>query len=270
MLFESEKMEQLIELARSAGKAVLELYNSSSDVESKLKTDESPVTAADLASEKILLEGLKRFGYPILSEETPDDDSRLKHERLWIIDPLDGTKDFLKNTGEFSILIGLAERGRPALGVVYQPIGDIVYYAQRGKGAYLKKGSESSKMLHVSQQVNPEKMRMLMSRNHLREPEVFVAKQFSITHHIPAGSAGLKIARVASGEVDLTINSSDRTGEWDTCAAQCILEEAGGAMTSLDGEPIEYNKQVPKNLRGYVASNGLVHDHVIAALREYI
>jgi len=262
-----------INLIKKAGQAILLYYNKKLEITSK--GNNSPVTGADIASNKIICEELKKFEYGILSEEETDNGERLKKDRAWIIDPLDGTKDFIEKTGEFTIMIGLVEKlkncdfYKPILGVVYKPIEDIVYYAQKGEGAY-KTESGKAKRLKVSERKSPEELKMITSRFHLSPDIKKIANDLGIRYSVPCGSAGLKLGYIAEQKADLNINTSDKTYEWDICAADIILNEAGGKLTDMKGKEFIYNKDNPRNEHGYVASNGIIHKKIIERIKQGI
>lgn len=250
-----EELEVLKEVIRDAGEAIMAYY--SKDVDVSVKSDFSPVTEADLASERVLLQGLGKFGYGVLSEETEDNLGRLTYEKIWVIDPLDGTKDFIGRTGEFSVMVGLVERGEIVMGAVYEPVSRKLYYAMKGGGAFLEVDGGVAEKLSVSKISDFSKVRMLISRFHLLEYEKGLAKRLGINNMVECGSAGIKICRIAEGNAELYINSSDKTFEWDICAADIVLTEAGGKIIDLNGERFSYNKKESRNEEGVVASNGL-------------
>lgn len=254
-------------IIKKAGAKILHYYQREINIEYK-ESDHTPVTQADRVSQDILIAGLSSLGYAFLSEEYADDGKRLQSQRVWIIDPLDGTSDFLKRTGEFSVMVGLVENGRPILAAIYQPVADILYYARKGEGAYREQGSAPPQRLHVSLKSDMRTLGMLVSRNYLLPMEVEVARQLGINKVIPCGSVGVKVGLIAAGMADLLINSSDKTGEWDSCAADCIIQEAGGMMTDMHGRSLGYNKKDPKNFDGFVVSNGKIHQRVIAAIQK--
>lgn len=262
-----EGLDVVKKVIRDAGKKVMSFYGA--DVEVSYKDSSSPVTRADLVSEKVILDGLESFGYGILSEESVDDLERLKAERVWVVDPLDGTKDFINKTGEFSIMIGLVERGEVVLGCVFAPALGRLYYAERGIGAFLELEDGSQEKLRVSRVRDHSKVRMLVSRFHLLDLERDFSLSMGINNMIECGSAGLKMCKIAEGSADLYLNTSDKTYEWDVCAADLILNEAGGAIVTMRGNDIAYNKENPRNLDGFVASNGLLNDEVISFRRNY-
>lgn len=253
--------------ARAAGRAVLRCAGAS-NLHARSKGTAGPVTDADLASQAVLIDALTPVGYAILSEEQIDDHARTTHDRVWIVDPLDGTKDFLEGRDEYCVMVALTECGRPVLGAVYLPAMDILFTAAAGRGAFMTRGGEPSIPIAIPSPRECATMKMLVSRHHRLPVELAVAKQLDIGCMVVCGSAGVKACRIATGEADIYVNSSDRTGEWDTAAAECIVQEAGGIVTDMDGSPLTYNKKEPRNPRGFVIANPAAHDRVLAALRE--
>ncbi|MBI2638003.1 3'(2'),5'-bisphosphate nucleotidase CysQ [Candidatus Peregrinibacteria bacterium] len=257
----------VLSVIKNAGDAVMEFYRYGNSKISN-KNDGSPVTEADLVSQEIILKGLKQFGYPIVSEEQKDNDKRFSQDKVWFVDPLDGTKDFINRTGEFCVMIGLAENGEPILGVVYQPVKDIYYYARKGSGAYKRIGNGISVKLEVSLTSSPQKAKMFISRNHTLQSEIQLGKDIKIGEIIPCGSAGVKIGLIASGEGEVYVVMNGNTNEWDTCASDIIIQEAGGMMTDVQDKKLVYNKKSLKNKHGFVVTNKLLHKTVISALKN--
>ncbi len=255
-------LNEAIPVVKRAGEAVLNLYHKDYKVE--YKEDKSPVTDADFLSDKIIEEGLRSFGYPILSEESKDDLGRLKAERVWIVDSLDGTNDFLQKTDEFAIMVGLAEKGESVLGLVYLPVWDKLYYAVKGEGAFLMVGNKEPIRLAVSSQKDVHEATLVVSRNHMRPEIREAADKLAVGHFTQVGSNGVKMGLVAEGKTDLYFNPTDKMGQWDICGPQIIVEEAGGQVSGVHGETLIYNKKSPKNPYGIAASNGLLHDQIIA------
>lgn len=251
---------------RAAGKAVMKIYGK--NIEINQKDDKSPVTEADLVSEKILLKYLGKFGYGVLSEESEDNFERLAMKRVWIMDPLDGTKDFLAKTGDFTLMVGLVEDGEVILSGVYKPVGDRLFYAMKGKGAFLEEFGKVRKIF-VSKRENCADLRFLVSRFHLRDEEIQLSKSLGIKEMVKSGSAGLKACLIAANEADLYLNTSDKTFEWDICAADLIVSEAGGLVTDRNGKKIIYNKNNPRNLQGFLVSNGQMHSHILLAASDF-
>ncbi len=245
--------------ARAAGKLVLERYGDD-DLPVRLKPDQSPVTAADEASNTLIVDRL-RAAFPddaILSEESPDDPARFGHRRVWIVDPLDGTRDFIAKTGEFCVLIGLTIDGLPVLGVAYQPICDALYYARRGGGAFLESGGTVQR-LTASKRSGPGEVRVGISR---LNPDEGLGKCLAAAGLAPRAvqmGASVKHLALARGDLDAVLNLSPGEQEWDTCATEVILVEAGCTATDGDGHPFRYNQKDLYRRRGSVASNGLCH-----------
>lgn len=265
LLVKMKELDILLETIKKAGQAAMAFYDDGNEV--SYKDNESPVTKADLASEKVLLEGLQPFNYGVLSEETNEENDRLNKEKTWVIDPLDGTMDFIQKTGDFSIIVGLVENGQPVLGAVYQPVLDRLFYAMEGEGAFvLEKGKK--KVLKVSAVSQFSKMKLLASRNHLQEMEVNFSEKMNIKEFVKSGSAGLKVVKVASADGDIYMNTSDKTFEWDICGGSIIIEEAGGVITDMDGNKFIFNKKDPKNSKGFVVSNGQKHQEIIDILKK--
>lgn len=260
-------INEIKSIAKKAGEEILRIYESDYDVSYKDEGKKSPVTDADLAANKIIINGLSRYGWPILSEESVDDKSRLNSEYLWTVDPLDGTSDFIKHTGEFSVIIGLIFQKQPVMGVVYEPVCDTFYWAEKNEGAYRQKAQKTAK-ISVSKNRSFSEMTLLTSRFHLGEAEVKLFKKLNFKAMKKVGSCGLKMIRIAIGEGDLYINSSDKSWEWDTSAPHLILEEAGGRFTDLKGNAITYNNELPRLVNGYIASNGARHAEIIEGLRN--
>jgi 3'(2'), 5'-bisphosphate nucleotidase len=260
----------LIKTAKLAGQAALEYYNST-DLEitqKDNKSEDSPLTKADLTSEKVILENLEIFDYGILSEETDKENDRLNKDYVWIIDPLDGTKDFIQKTDEFTVMIGLAHKGQVEMGVVYQPANDTIYFAEKGKGAFKQVGETQPEQIYVSTRNNFSEMKMIASRNHLSDSVTNLANKLGIKDFVKCGSAGLKICKIAEGLADIYPSFTDKTFEWDVCAADIILSEAGGKLTSTKGKVFIYNKEKTNNEFGYLASNNQIHTTLVEEVKD--
>jgi 3'(2'), 5'-bisphosphate nucleotidase len=183
---------------------------------------------------------------------------------VWIVDPLDGTKEFIGRIGEFSIMVGLAIEGEAALGVVYQPVADLLYRGAPGLLAELVEEGVARR-LAVSSVADPAQMRLVASRSH-RDPLVdAVCRQLGITEDRPSGSVGLKVGLLATGQCDLYIHPSPGLKEWDTCAPDAILRAAGGVIGDAWGRPLRYNKSDVRQRQGLAASNGAIHAQIVAA-----
>lgn len=264
----SDTLSLAINAARAAGTEILKIYNSNYDAWEK--EGNAPVTDADIASEKIILNMLRASAYSVLSEETDDDLARLSEKTIWVVDPLDGTQDFLNKTGEFSVLIGLVQKERPILGVIYQPTADKLYYGEKGKGSYVQTNGGDPKRMHVSDTKKIESFRAVMSGFHSNPLHLALATGLGIAHTTRMGSAGLKAATVAEGEHDVYFHTSHHTCEWDTCAGDIILAEAGGTMTDLHGQPLLYNQTDVNRRHGILASNGVIHKQLVEEMQDYL
>lgn len=248
-----------------AGETVMRFYGS--DLGVLIKENKSFVTKADLVAEKILLEALRNFGYGLLSEESEDNLDRLKKNRVWLVDPLDGTNDFIQQTGDFTLMVSLVDKGEAVLGLVYQPVKKRLFYATRGFGAFVEENGKVAR-LRVSERDDFVDFRLLVSRNHLLDMEIGLREDLGVLEMITCGSAGLKASLIAFDKADLYLNTSDKTFEWDVCAGEIIVREAGGMVTDMNGRKIVYNKQNPCNLHGFVVSNARRHQDVVKYLQR--
>ena len=234
-----ELRHRCIELALAAGAAILDIYRQDFSVETK--GDDSPLTAADLASHRILVEGLQALtpDVPVLSEESAQLpwSTRQAWTRYWLVDPLDGTREFIKKNGEFTVNIALIENGEAVLGVVYAPALDYLLHAERGVGAFLRDGERDIAILTRTPAEAP--LRVAASRSHLDERTAAALQRMGEVERFGLGSS-LKFCRIAEGRVDVYPRFGP-TSEWDTAAGQCVLECAGGAVLRLDGSRLSYN-----------------------------
>jgi 3'(2'), 5'-bisphosphate nucleotidase len=256
-----EDMEAARTLAVRAGAILLEHYSQPAVA---WKGRGNPVTEADRSASAFIVRELQRL-FPedgILSEEEPDDPNRLSKSRVWIIDPLDGTMEFIRHLDEFAIMIGLSIDGIAKVGVVYQPMTEKLFYAALGCGAFLVE-NRITRLLQVSRESNPVAMTMALSRSHHSADVDAIQRQLGINKTVLSGSIGLKVGLICEGRAHLFINSSRNTSLWDTCAPEVILHEAGGRMTDLRNAPLHYGGSVVRNLRGVVASNGTIHDRIV-------
>ena len=253
------EMSLAIDAIIEAGKAVMSVYGTTFTHRSK--EDRSPITDADLSSNQKINAVLSKTGIPILSEEDVDDKKRLESQRVWIVDPLDGTRDFVNRTGEFTIMISLVEHHKPILGVIYWPVKDVLYAAQAGSGAYQLINGAWNK-IHVSKIGELEKSRVVVSRFHLSETDADVLKKIHFADVCQAGSS-LKVLQICSGDAEAYFATNKKMKQWDTCASYCLIKEAGGLMTDLDGNDIEYNTEILEHENGLLVTNGLVHKQLI-------
>jgi len=263
------ELEVAIGLARQAGEAIMSYYRTGLDVLEKAGGE--PVTAADRAADDLIVRGL-RAAFPLdglLTEESDDDPSRLEKERVWIVDPLDGTTEFINETGDFSVQIALAVRGQPVLGVIYQPAAQRLYHAVQDSGAYCVEDGGARRLL-VSTETDPAEMSMVASRSHYSELVESARQALGVARVNHVGSVGLKVGLVAQGDCDLYV-ATTVAKEWDLCAPHALLLEAGGTLTNLCGERPAYNQAEVAECRGLIGSNGQVHARlvdVVAALMD--
>ncbi|MFN7931349.1 MAG: 3'(2'),5'-bisphosphate nucleotidase CysQ [Blastocatellia bacterium] len=263
------ELEITKKIAREAGRILLEIYSGEHGVEWKGYDD--PVTAADHAANQFIVAELKRH-FPtdgILSEEATDDQTRLNKTRVWLVDPMDGTKQFIERIGEFAVMIGLAVNGKPELGVVYNPVTDKMYYAAPDIGAYLEE-SLTTKRLHVAATTDPAQMVAARSRSHHSPVVNAIQARLGIIGEVSSGSVGLKIGLLAEGRAHLYLHLGAKTNQWDTCAPQAIIEAAGGVMTDRNGQPLQYNVADIRNRHGVVASTGVMHERVITETQNVL
>lgn len=254
--------------AQQAGVELLRYFRGELKVERK--ADASPVTAADRASEAVVL-GALREAFPddgILSEEQASGHRAwTAHRRCWVVDPLDGTRDFIEGREGFSVMIGLLVDAKPTLGVVHQPVVGRTYRYAPGAGADVLDAEGRSTPLSPSTRVPPEPIRLVASYSH-RSPKVGEAKALlGIEDELMVGSVGVKIGLIASDQRDLYLNPDGHCKLWDTCAPEAIIVGAGGRMTDFSGQPLVYDD--PARLRldaGIIASNGACHDVVVERL----
>ena len=258
------------ELARQAGAVLLEHYNSPFLVEQKVNAlDElEEVTAADREANELIVGRLqKEFPHDgILAEESTDTAHRLDKDRVWLIDPMDGTKNFINRDGDFAVQIGLAVGGESVLGVVYQPVRDVLYRAVRHGGAWIEAASEPAMQMRVSARTEPGEMVLASSRSHRSPRMERVIEAFRFKDELRRGSVGVKIGLIAERQADLYLHLSPSTKQWDTCGPEAILAEAGGRLTDLFGQPLRYNGLRIDNRNGIVATNSAAHDMVIENL----
>lgn len=260
------EVETVKRIAREAGEIILSHYHEDYDIE--IKSDESPVTVADKASSAHIVQSLKD-AFPedaVLSEENIPDEPLTYKTRVWVTDPMDGTKEFIKKNGEFAVMIGLADKHRPVLGVVYQPVTGYMYWATKDGGAFYERDGQQGqlKVSGVNQMTN---LRVVGSRSHMSRELMQFYKEMGLNKISQSGSVGLKIALIALQSNDLYMSLSSSTSCWDTCAPQIILQEAGGTITNIMGQPLDYTFEELKNINGIVATNGPLHEELITTLQ---
>ncbi len=264
-----------VDLAREAGEAIMKIYHEGFEVEEKFHGDHysEPVTIADTTSSKIIVSGLTK-SFPndaVLSEEEPDDISnRISKSRVWITDPLDGTRGFIEKAGDFAVQIALTENGVAILGVVFQPLKDILYFAVKGQGAFLIENKGESEILEVSSLTEFSEMTLAVSRSHRSRNMTKLVDHFGFGNEYAHGSVGLKVGFLTRQMADIYIHLSPHTKFWDTAAPQILLEEAGGRLTDIFGEEINYDTEDVWNHNGIFASNGFSHEKSVAHLKPLL
>ncbi|GAA5645491.1 MULTISPECIES: 3'(2'),5'-bisphosphate nucleotidase CysQ [Vibrio] len=242
----SHLLPSVIEIARSAGQLILDIYQKK-QYEAYTKSDETPVTSADIAAHKLITERLSELtpDIPVLSEEAANISlaQRADWDRYWLVDPLDGTQEFIARSGDFATIIALVENHRPVMGVVYGPVSGVTYYAYHGKGAWkIPDMSESVRITtHKHESLNQSIAIAISRRQDINRITSRMSSRWNYDL-VPLGSAALKACLVAEGAVDCYLRLGP-TGEWDTAATQCIVEEAGGRILSTVLEPLSYNER---------------------------
>ncbi len=249
----------MIEVAKiaaiKAGKEIMKIYNKEFEIE--VKDDNSPVTLADKEANKIILNELKATGITVLSEEEKDNLERLEKEYLWIIDPVDGTKDFINKTWEFSIMIWLVQNWKPILWVVYVPAKNKLYFWEKWKWSFLEENWKIKKL-----QVDQNNKKVLISRNHTTDFERKFIKELDL-EAIPCWSIWVKWWLIAEWQAWIYINLSKYLKQWDSCAPEVILSEAGWKITDTIWNKIIYNTK-NKNLENWcIWTNKIIHNNII-------
>ncbi|MFW6013710.1 MAG: 3'(2'),5'-bisphosphate nucleotidase CysQ family protein [Candidatus Nanoarchaeia archaeon] len=261
----SKELKILLDALREAGREVMRVYEGEHEVE--IKSDDSPITKADRISHRILSSRFSVFNHGIVSEEGEDIYS--ERDLQWVIDPLDGTSDFIQKTGEFSLMVALLENKKPVLGSVYAPALDCLWYASQAQGAYLI-SSGTEKKISVSPHENLANYRFVISRNHFREQDKAVADSLGINSFKKMGSVGVKFCRIAQGDAELCVYTTDKLGVWDTCAPHIILKEAGGNVFDINGGEPVYDLFGKKMKNGFIGTNGKNKDSVLASIKDVI
>jgi len=256
-------------IAREAGELVMGYYRGNYEVD--LKGGTEPVTEADRAANDHIVRRL-REEFPddaVLAEESAEEaELACGARRIWMVDPMDGTKEFIKHTDEFAVMIGLTVDGRPQVGVVNQPAKQTLYRGVVGEGAESDIDGTVAAM-RVSDRSEPSDLRLICSRSHLPDVVQRMMDDLGITEMLRSGSVGLKIGRIGTEACDLYMHPSIGTKLWDACAPEAILAAAGGELTDFDGKPVIYDPAHLHNERGLLASNGVMHAELAERLRGY-
>ena len=241
-------IEIVCDIAKQAGLAIMEIYGSD-DFAIEYKNDNSPLTAADKASHEVIMTGLEKHfpEIPILSEEGASIpyDERKSWQRFWLVDPLDGTKEFIKRNGEFTVNIALIENQKPVCGVVYVPTQDKMYWGIQGQGAWVRHGGNGAQPIQVRKPDFEKGLTVVMSRSHPSLELEGYLKNINVAEALPVGSS-LKLCVIAEGKADLYPRLGP-TMEWDTAAGHAVVAAAGGIVKTAEGHTLKYNKENPLN-----------------------
>jgi 3'(2'), 5'-bisphosphate nucleotidase len=239
-------LKQVSKAVCEAGQKTMHFYQGDMDV--TFKGDNSPLTAADRASHSFLLQALQDItpGIDVLSEESAEDycGSVIEGKPYWLVDPLDGTKEFIKGTNQFTVNVALIESGQPVLGIVHAPALGVTYHGGRNSGAWRQTGSEMATPIST-RRADPERMAVVASKDHAG-PLVSAMLARLRDPKLQSMGSSLKFCLVAEGKADIYLRDLP-TMEWDTAAAQCVVKAAGGGVYSLDGDPLRYGKPSLKN-----------------------
>lgn len=241
--------------ALKAGKAIMEIYNTASDMQVEYKDGDMPLTVADKEANQIIVMGLKKEfpNHSVLSEEEKDNPGRLENDYCFIVDPLDGTKEFIKRNDQFTVNIALSYKHCPVMGVIYVPVTGDLYYAQKNYGAYVRSADGAERRLRVSENRDISSLKMVISASHECEEIKKLIDKYKIKNFVKVGSS-LKGCMIASGVADVYYRYNP-TMEWDTAAMQCITEEAGAVFYQMDNTPMYYNREDSVNRKGFYILN---------------
>ena len=240
-----------------AGEAIMDVYNNAKDMQITYKDGDMPLTAADKAANKVIVDILKKEfpEYSILSEEEKDDMSRLENDYCFIVDPLDGTKEFIKRNGQFTVNIALSYKHKSVMGVIYVPVTGELYYASKDKGAFLDDNVNKGQKLSVSDCTDVSSLRLVMSSSHGCDEMDRLIEKYGLSNFVKMGSS-LKGCLVAKGDAEVYYRYNP-TMEWDTAAMQCIVEEAGAVFKQMDDSEMIYNRENSLNDKGFYIINNI-------------
>lgn len=249
-----KELQEAIKASLLAKEKILEIYHQKFDVE--IKEDDSPVTIADKTADKIIREYLHKVfpTHAFLTEESEDNLDRLDNDFVWIVDPVDGTKDFVARDDQFTTNIALCYKHKIVVGVVTAPALDEMYFASAGNGSFFQKGQQNPLKIHVNDKIDD--LTVLTSVFHFNEKEqALIDKHNDKIKHVMKRGSSLKPCAIAHGLAEITYRISPNTKEWDTAACQIVVEEAGGLFVEPDGSPITYNRKDVYNRKGYIVVN---------------
>ncbi|MDX1441669.1 MAG: 3'(2'),5'-bisphosphate nucleotidase CysQ [Nitrosopumilaceae archaeon] len=258
------ELDIAIKAVKEAGESILDIYEG--NYQTSTKHDDSPITEADLKSNEIIKKTLSITNHHILSEEDKDDHIRLSKETIWIVDPLDGTSDFIDKTGEFTVMIALVKNKHPILGVIGWPTEKTIFAAQKDRGAFRYFNGEWKK-ISVTEISDLQNCRAVGSRHHLSDKEKMFIEKLGIKNFTSIGSS-LKVGKISSGEAEAYITTTNKMKEWDSAASHCIISEAGGKMTDMGGNEITYNNKIVNHQNGILVTNGLIHNKIVEEFKK--
>jgi 3'(2'), 5'-bisphosphate nucleotidase len=262
------RVSQLLALAHEAGDAILRYYGNVAAARLHDKDDGSPLTAADLAAHETIMAGLQRIapGIPIISEENSHNPQLPAGATFWLVDPLDGTREFINRNGEFTVNIALVRDGLPVLAVVHAPALGVAYAAQRGLGAWRIPEGAAPQPIRIAAAPQGE-LNVVASRSHSGEQTAALLRTLLPLHKVVSAGSSLKFCLVAEGRADFYPRLGT-TMEWDTAAGHCVLEAAGGRVVQCDGAPLRYNKRGWRNPHFFAVGAWLpVYDRLISEQR---
>ncbi|HVJ81620.1 MAG TPA: 3'(2'),5'-bisphosphate nucleotidase CysQ [Planctomycetia bacterium] len=266
----ADELGAALDAVRAAGAEILRLggaYENVTDAPADIVTD------ADLAAQAIIFRILaERFpNDAVLGEEAyKEDPSIARALRLWIVDPIDGTRGFAIGNGEYSVMVGLVAGGRPVVGVVHEPHVGRTTFAAAGQGCFVRTSAVGQPMpCSVRPTESMVDATVAMSRSRKTDSEKRLLDRFGARESLKTYSAGIKLAQVARGEADLYLGDYPAMHDWDVCAGHILVEEAGGRVTDLAGEPLVYGREPPRQSRGILATNGLLHAAALAVAKTH-
>ena len=266
-MWNDNQLDTLLRIAKTAGNAILSVYRRAGDIDVTIKDDNSPLTEADRDAHEIIIAELKRFtpSIPILSEESDGTsvDERLSWSRYWLVDPLDGTKEFIKRNGEFTVNIALINKGAPELGIVHVPVTNISYLGKTGVGAWKVAATGEADVISITNfDLNPGQVRIVASRSHSGD----LLDQLINTMEAELGKAevvsmgsSLKICLLAEGKADIYPRLAP-TSEWDTAAAHAVLAAAGGDIVDTEFQALRYNQKESMLNPHFIAISDISYD----------
>ncbi len=264
-----QELQAAVAIAREAGRVLLEVYATDFGVAFKDPGKSDPVTEADQRANALIVQRLQQR-FPddgIIAEENEEHSAALSKRRIWYVDPLDGTKEFISKNGEFSVMLGLSIDGRAELGVVLQPSKDKLYRGVVGHGAFLEHAG-STRPLQVTNTARTSALRLVVSRSHRPTSTEELMQKLGIHQEAVSGSVGLKIGQIAEQCADLYVHVSDKSSAWDTCGPEAVLRAAGGRFTQLDGKPFVYGGSDLKTRHGILACNSAAFEAVLPTVQE--